>query len=97
MNSNYEDWWYNKIFRGYAKARKNRYETLWLCKMLKKLMFLLNTTQDTTLVKNSLIILLNLFEDFPLDRFEKKGRDTKYLSQKEKNELKKLLKDALIT
>ncbi|MFW9946379.1 MAG: hypothetical protein ACFFDX_06065 [Candidatus Odinarchaeota archaeon] len=96
MISNYEDWWYNKILRGYTKARNKRYETLWLCKTLKKLMFLLDTTNDTSLVKNSLIILLNLIEDLPLDRFEKKGKDAKHLSQNERNKLKELLKDTLV-
>lgn len=96
MDSNYEDWWYNKIIKGYNKAQNTRYEMLWLCKILKKLMFLLNATQDTTLVRNSLIILLNLIEDIPLDRFEKIGKDLQYLSIKEKKELKKLLKDTLV-
>lgn len=96
MINNYEDWWYNKILRGYAKARNKRYETLWLCKTLKKLMFLLDTTNDTALVKNSLIILLNLIEDLPLDRFEKAGKDAKYLSQDEKDKLKEILKDTLV-
>ena len=96
MISNYEDWWYNKILRGYAKARNKRYETLWLCKTLKKLMFLLDTTNDTALVKNSLIILLNLIEDLPLDRFEKAGKDSRYLSKNERAKLKELLKDTLV-
>ncbi|MFW9770590.1 MAG: hypothetical protein ACFFFB_07140 [Candidatus Heimdallarchaeota archaeon] len=96
MNSNYEDWWYNKIIREHAKARNNSYEMLWISKILKKLMFLLNTTQDTILVRNSLILLLNLIEDLPLDRFEKRGKDLKYLSLKEKNELKRLLKDTFV-
>jgi hypothetical protein len=96
MINNYEDWWYNKILRGYAKARNKRYEALWLCKTLRKLMFLLDTTNDATLVKNSLIILLNLIEDLPLDRFEKAGKDAKNLSQNERNKLKELLKDTLV-
>ncbi|MFX1496852.1 MAG: hypothetical protein ACFFBH_04955 [Promethearchaeota archaeon] len=96
MDNNHDDWWYNKIIKGYIKARNNRYEMLWLCKILKKLMFLLNVAQDTTLVRNSLIILLSLIEDLPLDRFAKIGKDLKYLSLKEKRELKQLLKDALV-
>lgn len=95
MINNYEDWWYNKILKGYSKVRNKRYETLWLCKTLKKLMFLLDTTNDTLLVKNSLIILLNLIGDFPIDRFENKGKNIKSLTQTERAKLKQLLKDTL--
>lgn len=95
MNGNYEEWWYNKILRGYSKAQNKRYKNLWLSKTLKQLTILLDTTNDTFLIKNSLIILLNLMEDLPLDRFEKVGKDSKHLSLKERNKIKELLKDTL--
>jgi len=51
------------------------------------------------MIRNSiitrLIILLSLFEDLPLDRFEKAGKDARYLSQNERDKLKELLKDTL--
>ncbi|MFX0027435.1 MAG: hypothetical protein ACFE8M_13615 [Candidatus Hermodarchaeota archaeon] len=57
---------------------------------------MLDTTNDISLVKNSLIILLNLIGDLPLDRFEKAGKDSRFLSKNEREKLKELLRDTLV-
>jgi len=96
MKISFEEWWYEKIFKEYSKPRKNKQEVVWLCKILKKLKFLLDFTKDLDLVKNSLLILVNLLDEGPLDKYEKLGKDIRYLPSKEREKIKKLLNKTLI-
>ncbi len=68
----------------------------WLCKTLKKLMILLEITKDVDLVKNSLVIVLNLIDDVPLDNFERVGKDIKNLPLYEREKIKRILKKTLL-
>ncbi|TFG16675.1 MAG: hypothetical protein EU531_05715 [Promethearchaeota archaeon] len=96
MKISFEEWWYEKIFKEYSKPRKKKREFVWLCKILKKLNFLLEFTKDLDLVNNSLLILVNLLDDGPLDNYEKLGKDIRYLPSKEREKIKKLLNKTLI-
>jgi len=96
MKNNYEEWWYNKIFREFSKPQTKTQKMFWLCKTLKKLMILLEITKDVDLVKNSLVIVLNLIDDVPLDNFERVGKDIKNLPLYEREKIKRILKKTLL-
>ena len=92
----FEEWWYEKVFRDYSKPRKNKQEVVWVCRTLKKIIFLLKITKDIDLVQNSLFILINLLDDGPVDIYEKLGKDIGDLPSKERENIKKLLKRTVI-
>lgn len=96
MKISFEEWWYDKIFKVYSKSYKNPHEILWLYKILNRLKFLLEITNNIELVKNSLIILINLLDNGPLDIYEKLGKDIKNLPTNERKKVKELLKKTLI-
>lgn len=96
MNLSLEEWWYDLIFKEYSRPRKLNQEHIWLCKTLGKLKVIIEITEDIDLIKNSLIIILNLLDDTPLDIYEKSGKDIKYLPLNEREKIKKLLKKTLI-
>lgn len=92
----FEERWYETIFRDFSKPRKKKQENIWLCRILKKLIFLLKVTKNTDLVQNSLFILTKLLDDDPIDIYEKLGNDVKDLPLKERENIKKILKRTLI-
>jgi hypothetical protein len=96
MKISFEEWWYRKIFREYSKSSERTHEVLWLYKILNQLRILLEITNNIDLVKNSLVILINLLDNGPLDIYEKLGKDIKYLSTNERKNVKELLKKTLI-
>ena len=97
MEHQYEEWWYNSILKGYKRVRgTSKLETIWLHKKLKKLMFLLDSTNDINLVKNSMILLISLIDDFPIDIHEQLGREIKSCTPEEQKEVKKILKETLL-
>ena len=96
MKINFEEWWYDKIFKEYSKSCKRAHKVLWLYKILNRLKILLEITNDMELVKNSLIILINLLDNGPLDIYEKWGKDIKNLPIKERKKVRELLKKTLI-
>ncbi len=96
MKISFEEWWYNKIFKEYSKSGKRPQGVLWLYKILNRLKFLLEITKDIELVKNSLVILINLLDNGPLDIYEKLGKDIQHLSAKERKDVKDILKKTLI-
>jgi hypothetical protein len=96
MNLSLEEWWYNMIFKEYSRPRKLNQEHIWLCKTLRKLKLIMEITDDIDLVKDSLMIILYLLDDTPIDIYEKEGKDIRYLPLNEREKIKKLLKKTLI-
>ena len=95
MKISFEEWWYNKIFKEYSKSCKRPHEVIWLYKILNRLKIILEITNNIELVKNSLIILINLLDNGPLDIYEKLGKDIKNLPTNERKKVKELLKKTL--
>ena len=93
---NFEEWWYETIFRDFSKPRKRNQEAIWLCRILKKLIFLLKVTKNNDLVQKSLFILTKLLDDDPIDIYERLGNDIRDLTLKERENIKKLLKKTVV-
>jgi hypothetical protein len=96
MKISFEEWWYEKIFKEYSKPRKKNLEVTWLFNTLKRLKQILELTNDIHLVKNTLLILINLLDEGPIDNYEKVGKDIKRLTFKERENIKRMLKKTLI-
>jgi len=84
---------FKAIFDSYFKfIYNNNNITLWLCNTLMRLMNLLEATQNKALIKDALIIVLNLMQDIPLDHYEMNIKNFKNMTLNNRLEAKNLLK-----
>lgn len=84
---------FKAIFDSYFKfIYNNNNITLWLCNTLMRLMNLLEATKNKALIKDALIIVLNLMQDIPLDHYEMNIKNFKNMTLNNRLEAKNLLK-----
>jgi len=89
---------YEKILR-YFNERKdiNREDVkLWKNRSLVKIMELWNRTKNITLVRNSLILMISLFENLPPDIYNNRGVNINRCSRKDRESLVSSLKNEFL-
>jgi len=93
-NENYVDY-YDEILNYYhSKPPKKGDIEIWKDKTYIRLMEVLKKTNDKQKIRNSLILLLSLFEEeIPPDIFNTRGDESKNLKKEEKKKLVALLKE----
>jgi len=75
-----------------SKENKN----LWKSRSLIKIMEVWSRTRNLTLVRNSLILLISLFENVPPDLYNNRGVDIQLLSKKDRDSFMSELKDEFL-
>jgi hypothetical protein len=92
-NENYVDY-YDQILQFFHnKPPKKRDVEIWKNQTYVKLMEALKKTKDKQKIRNSIILLLSLFEDLPPDILNTRGDESKNLKKEEKKKLVSLLKE----
>lgn len=85
---------YTKILNTYQKEDMSRQEKeMWKNKTYVKLMKILERTNNINVVRNSLILILTLFENIPPDLFNNRGINIELLSEGDKDKLFEQLKE----
>lgn len=76
---------YSKILDVYQNKQLDKESIeIWKNKAYIDLMRVLERTKNKELVKNAIILILSLFEEFPIDRYETYGINTKELKNDKK-------------
>ena len=89
--------YYMKIIDYFKKEKPNRKNLeVWKDKSLIELMELLERTQNRTLVKNAIILLISLFGNIPPDIYNNRGHDIREISKKDKKILMDELRDEFL-
>jgi hypothetical protein len=89
--------YYMKIIDYFKKQKPNRKDLeIWKDKSLMELMELLEHTQNRTLVKNAIILLISLFENMPPDTYNNRGHDIREISKKDKKILMEELREEFL-
>jgi hypothetical protein len=95
VNKYFDKKLFKAIFDSYFRQFHSKNNlTLWLCKTLMKLMNLLEVSRDKELIKDALIIVLNLMKDTPLDLYHKNTKNFKEMTLIKRLEVRHLLKNA---
>jgi hypothetical protein len=85
---------YTKILNTYKKKDMSRKEKeMWKHKSYIKLMNILERTENMNVVRNSLILILTLFENIPPDIFNNRGINIDLLSEGDKGDIMEKLKE----
>ncbi|TXT58826.1 MAG: hypothetical protein BAJALOKI2v1_300041 [Promethearchaeota archaeon] len=85
---------YTKILNTYQKEDMSRQEKeMWKNRTYVKLMKILERTNNINVVRNSLILILTLFENIPPDLFNNRGINIELLSEGDKDKLFEQLKE----
>lgn len=93
MTKDFDKKLFKAIFDSYFKFNySNNKITLWLCNTLMRLMNLLEATKNKALIKDAIIIALNLMKEIPLDPYEFNTKDLKNMTLNNQIEAKFLLK-----
>ena len=91
INTNSEDFeleLYLKIVDYFQDENISREKKeIWKNQSIIQLMNLLERRQNRTFVTNALILLLSLSEDYPLDIYNNRGRNSNCISDKDKKSL----------
>ncbi|MFX1405944.1 MAG: hypothetical protein ACFFBW_03250 [Promethearchaeota archaeon] len=93
VNKDFDKKLFKAIIDSYLKHFNNKNElNLWLCETLIKLMNLLKAIKNKALIKDALIIVLNLTRDMPLNNYNMHLKNFKNISLNNSIEAKHLLK-----
>jgi len=79
-----------------TQTQDSEFIELWKDKSLMELMKVLKRTKNKLLIRNSLILLITLFEHLPPDLFNNKGVNAKILNKEDKKSLKSILRTEFI-
>ncbi|MBY9006941.1 MAG: hypothetical protein KGD63_09290 [Candidatus Lokiarchaeota archaeon] len=78
--------YYSSILEKYQYYSLSRQEIeVWKYKIYMELMDLLGFTENIMMVKNSILLILSLFEDLPPDLYNNQGLKISSLDKKDKN------------
>ncbi|TFG21566.1 MAG: hypothetical protein EU533_05300 [Promethearchaeota archaeon] len=84
-DDDFEMEFYSKILEVYQNKQLDKDSIeIWKNKSYIDLMQVLKRTKNKNLVKNAIILILSLFEDFPIDEYDTYGIHTKDLKNSEK-------------
>ena len=84
--------YYDEILHYFNKNPQKIELEIWKNQEYIKLMKVLKKTENKQQIRNSIILLLMLFEDLPPDLLNARGNELKNLKPEEKNKLISLLK-----
>ncbi|MBD3253465.1 MAG: hypothetical protein GF383_00150 [Candidatus Lokiarchaeota archaeon] len=89
-----EDEFYDKILEKFLECKKSKEKSdLWKSQTIIQLMENIKQKNNKEFVKNALLVLMSLEEDFLRDSFHIKSKDFSILSKEEKTILSSLLKE----
>jgi len=84
---------YEKILKFFQDKSRSRMDTdLWKTQSLMKIMEVWDRTKNIFLVRNSLILLISLFENLPPDLYNNRGININRLKERDKELLRSQLK-----
>ncbi|TFF85732.1 MAG: hypothetical protein EU518_00635 [Promethearchaeota archaeon] len=84
---------YNRIINFFQKDTKDEEKIeIWKNRSYIKLMRKLNDDRSKVLAKNAILLILNLFENFPPDIYNNMGDKLEHLDSKEKQKVLSQLK-----
>ena len=89
---------YEKILKYFNQRKDMKRDDfrLWKNLSLVKIMEVWNRTRNITLVRNSLILMISLFENLPPDIYNNRGIDINRCSRKDRESLVSSLKDEFL-
>jgi len=88
---------YEKIINIFLKeGEKPNIKEIMKSKSIIELMEKLKNNKDKELARNALVVLLSLYDDFPPDLFHNLGTDIEKLSEEDRMEALKKLKESFL-
>jgi hypothetical protein len=100
-NDNIDEGYYFDLILEYYYNRQEGYLEhseleIWKDRLIISLMEHLREKQGKQPIKNTLLLLLSLFEDLPVDRFHTCGKEPEQLSLTERRRIKSILREEYV-
>ncbi|MFW9898680.1 MAG: hypothetical protein ACFFDO_05410 [Candidatus Thorarchaeota archaeon] len=91
------EFYYHLLEESSTISRNNYQKFVWKCRKIIELMDILNESYDKKIIRNMLIFILSLFDNYKTDFLSSRGVELKELSETERKILISTLKDEFLS